>query len=106
MFLDTVFTVWINVISLVPIPESLMLSIHIRWLILLPYFVSGHPIFIFCSTFCQGIMDTTKGSGDNEFPLKIPLLMLTSANLFPALVSNVFLLDIVFLRKLMVFYQP
>ena len=88
---ETVLTVWAKVsISVVPLPNSLMSSMNIWWLILLPPFSSWYPSSILFRTLVIGIITTMKSSGDGESPWKIPLLMLTSANLVPELVRIVF----------------
>ena len=101
---ETILTVWTNVsISLVPLPNSLMPSMNIRWLIMLPPFLSWYPTSILSRTLVTGNIATVKSSGDSESPWKNPLLMLTPANLVPELVGIVIQLVIVFLRNLMVF---
>ena len=80
-----------------------MSFMNIRWLILLAPFLSWYPTSILSRTLVIGIIATMKGSGDSEFPWKISLLVLTSANFVPELVRIVFQLGIVFLRNLMVF---
>ena len=80
MSLEAILTVWTNVsISLAPLPNSLMSSMNIRWLILLPFFLSWYPTSILSRTLVIGIIATEKSSGDSESLWKIPLLMLTFA---------------------------
>ena len=75
---ETILTVWTNVsISLVPLPNSLMLSINIRWLILLLLSRVGTQSPFSLEPLAIGIIGTMKSSGDSEPPYKIPLLMLS-----------------------------
>ena len=51
---ETIHTVWTNVsISLVLLQNSLMSSMNIRWLILLPPFLSWYPTSNFSRTLCH-----------------------------------------------------
>ena len=67
---------------------------------MLPPFLSWYRTSILSRTLVIEIITTNKSSGDSESPWKIPLLMLTSADLVPELVRIVFQLGIVFLRNL------
>ena len=83
--------------------KQLDVNMNIKWLILLPPFLSWYMTSILSRILVIVIIATMKSNGDTESPWKIPLLILTSASLVPELVSIVFQLGIVFLRNLMVF---
>ena len=57
------------------------------------------PNFHLLKYSCYGNLVTMKSSGDIDPPLEVPLLMFTSASLFPVFVNNVFQQGNTFLRK-------
>ena len=97
MFWMYIFTACIRVSNPFSfLADSLMTSMYIRWLIFSCYLLSLYLSVHFLSMWLSGLITITNSNSDSASLWNIPVWILTSAKLFPPLVSSTHQVSVVF----------